>query len=53
LGITDQAAKDKVLSSLMSSNDYKQMQGYYTSENQVFNSKLQTLIGKKIAAEVR
>ena len=52
LGITDQAAKDKVLSSLMSSSDYKDMQGYYTSENQVFNDKLKFLIGKKIASEV-
>jgi len=52
LGITDQAAKDKVLTSLMSSGDYQQMRGYYTSENQVFNDKLKYLIGKKIASEV-
>lgn len=52
MGITDQAAKDKVLSSLMNSDDYKQMQGYYTSDNQIFSDKLKSLVGKKIAAEV-
>ena len=52
LGINDAESKNKVLSSLLSDPEYKEMQGYYKTNDQMFDDKLKLLIGKKIAGQV-
>ncbi len=52
LGISDPEAKDKVLKSMLNDPEYKEMQGYYKTNDQMFDDKLKLLIGKKIAGQV-
>jgi|GEM_PF-2053832 len=52
LGINDVESKNKVLSSMLSDPEYKEMQSYYKENSQMFDDKLKLLIGKKIAGQV-
>ncbi len=52
LGIDDQESKNKVLNSMLNDPEYKEMQGYYKTNPQMFDDKLKTLIGKKIIGQV-
>lgn len=52
LGINDTETKNQVLRSMLDDPEYKAMEGYYKTNNQVFDDKLKTLIGKKIVGQV-
>jgi hypothetical protein len=52
LGINDVESKNKALSSMLNDPEYKEMQGYYKTNDQMFDDKLKVLIGKKIAGQV-